>query len=381
MLAAMQHTICKTCGVLFSYVIVHGGRSKYCSQRCRKKAWRGKPKPKPPKPARPPRACKQCGIEFVPRRTGFPSSYCSKKCAQRARPRRKTAQCVRCGQSVLPGRRYCSEACREAAWRVPIQCKHCDSTFHVRPCEKNKQFCGTTCRQAYFARSPEHQRAQKRAQQKAARAAWTDEQKQRQREASRRSAIKHALYRGTMQARSVGKAFRQHLRAAHCVRKRFRSWWQAQRPLNALALCQTVGCQNLRGRKGARLCEPCRHARRLEADRRHRRAHRQKYGKTWRSRAQRLGVPYERVDRMKVFERDGWICQLCFKPAKKRYLRTGYRMEPTLDHRIPITWTDVTPGHVYSNVQCAHRECNQKKSNNSSAGQLPLLGHRPEGVH
>lgn len=89
-----------------------------------------------------------------------------------------------------------------------------------------------------------------------------------------------------------------------------------------------------------------------------------------RQRARRYGVDYQYINHNKVFERDGWRCQICGKATPKGRRGTCYPNAPELDHRIPISRGG---GHTYDNVQCACRECNGKKSNKNEAGQLPLF--------
>lgn len=58
-----------------------------------------------------------------------------------------------------------------------------------------------------------------------------------------------------------------------------------------------------------------------------------------------------------VFERDGWICQLCFEPVDPT-LTWPHRMMATIDHIIPV----VNGGaHVQSNVRLAHLSCNTRR--------------------
>lgn len=89
-----------------------------------------------------------------------------------------------------------------------------------------------------------------------------------------------------------------------------------------------------------------------------------------RKRAREFGVEYQPVQPLKVFERDGWKCQICGKQTPRA--RRGYRYSnaPELDHRIPISKGGP---HTYGNTQCACRACNLEKSNRSNVGQLPLL--------
>lgn len=81
------------------------------------------------------------------------------------------------------------------------------------------------------------------------------------------------------------------------------------------------------------------------------------------------GVTVERVDPFKVFERDGWRCQLCrcHTPASKR--GTYADNAPELDHIIPVSCGGE---HSYRNTQCACRKCNQIKSDRP-LGQMLLV--------
>ena len=58
-----------------------------------------------------------------------------------------------------------------------------------------------------------------------------------------------------------------------------------------------------------------------------------------------------------IFERDGWICQLCLDPVD--VLATHPEpCAPVIDHIIPIALNGL---HVRANVQCAHSRCNTMK--------------------
>lgn len=71
----------------------------------------------------------------------------------------------------------------------------------------------------------------------------------------------------------------------------------------------------------------------------------------------------ERVYRSKVFERDGWKCQLCGKSVDKR-LRWPHPKSATIDHIIPLANGGQ---HVPVNCQLAHFICNAKRSNTGEA--------------
>lgn len=80
-------------------------------------------------------------------------------------------------------------------------------------------------------------------------------------------------------------------------------------------------------------------------------------------RARVFGCAVEGVDRFRVFERDGWVCQLCGKHVLRKAMRskeTGrlHPRSPSLDHIIPLSKGGP---HSESNCQCACLACNIKK--------------------
>lgn len=96
-----------------------------------------------------------------------------------------------------------------------------------------------------------------------------------------------------------------------------------------------------------------------------------KYGgsKSHAARARKWGGAVERVNPLKVFARDGWLCQVCGKATPKARRGSWHADAPELDHRIPLVSGG---GHTYANVQTACRACNLKKGGGSAIGQLPL---------
>lgn len=68
----------------------------------------------------------------------------------------------------------------------------------------------------------------------------------------------------------------------------------------------------------------------------------------------RFAVPPSR--RRRLYERDGWVCQLCFEPVDREahYLDDW---APSLDHIIPQAST-LVPDHSDANLRTAHRWCN-----------------------
>lgn len=107
-----------------------------------------------------------------------------------------------------------------------------------------------------------------------------------------------------------------------------------------------------------------------------RRSARIKFGKRHRQRARYHGVAYEPVNRLTVFERDGWRCQVCGKKTPRKHQGTIKPNAPELDHRIPMA---MGGAHSYENCQLACRACNLAKAGDRTVGQLPLFA-KPAGV-
>jgi len=80
-------------------------------------------------------------------------------------------------------------------------------------------------------------------------------------------------------------------------------------------------------------------------------------------------VQVEPVNPIKVFERDGWRCHLCGTMTIKARRGTYHPKAPELDHIVPLSKGGE---HSYRNTACAHRACNNAKSDNV-AGQPSLF--------
>lgn len=73
------------------------------------------------------------------------------------------------------------------------------------------------------------------------------------------------------------------------------------------------------------------------------------------------GVPYDpSITRPVVYAQSGWKCHLCGKPVSKR-LKYPHPKSASLDHIVPLSWRQNSPGHVWGNVALAHLRCNQSK--------------------
>jgi 5-methylcytosine-specific restriction endonuclease McrA len=65
----------------------------------------------------------------------------------------------------------------------------------------------------------------------------------------------------------------------------------------------------------------------------------------------------EMFDRQEIFDRDGWICQLCNDPIDPA-LRWPDQMSASLDHIIPVI---LGGKHSRANAQASHLDCNVRK--------------------
>lgn len=76
---------------------------------------------------------------------------------------------------------------------------------------------------------------------------------------------------------------------------------------------------------------------------------------------QKKATQVEEIDRFKVFERDGWICQLCREEIPQDLEPHEWRdpLYPNTDHVVPLSKGGL---HTYSNIQAVHRKCNAAKA-------------------
>ena len=96
------------------------------------------------------------------------------------------------------------------------------------------------------------------------------------------------------------------------------------------------------------------------------------FGRKHRHRARRYGVEYEPVNRVRLFERDAWRCQICGVSTPRRLMGTVDPRAPEMDHRIPMA-APHCGSHTWANVQCACRACNLAKGAKAVLGQGNLF--------
>lgn len=120
-----------------------------------------------------------------------------------------------------------------------------------------------------------------------------------------------------------------------------------------------------------RICDTCQSEARKAARRAWRETAKGKSAKRAakaRRRAVERGVEADRIDPIKVFDRDKWRCHLCGCKTPQNLRGTYDPRAPEMDHVVALADGG---SHTWGNVACACRECNANKGG-SSRGQLGL---------
>lgn len=97
------------------------------------------------------KTCPRCEREFTS--TDWRNTYCSRTCAMTRDLPTKT--CTQCGKefrknpeysyAVWKAIKYCSVACRGAAWRRFRTCEYCGSVFTGKSAKAKQLFCSRQC--------------------------------------------------------------------------------------------------------------------------------------------------------------------------------------------------------------------------------------------
>lgn len=293
-----------------------GRRPSYCDSHT------GPPKDRPA--AKREMQCPGCRGIFISA-TAW-QTYCTKTCKARHRrgykPRdqKRAHSCAHCGssfESAYFAPMYCSKRCKAKAWEI---------TAPKRP--KNKQPPKLKLLCAYYACN-----CAKCGEAHGSRSKW-----------SACPSCTRAERKAAARAASTALAFAKHKAAGRTT---------------ACDECAAVFCP-LYGSSNATLCSVCAEVR----ERTQRRVQKAK------RRAVERGAQADRVDPFKVFERDGWRCQLCKVKTPRKKRGTYDDDAPELDHIVPLAKGGA---HTYANTQCACRRCNGLKADRV-LGQALLFG-------
>jgi len=298
----------------------------------------------------PARDCSWCGSSFLPKQTR--SKLCSRACHDALRRADDRAKGRR--RDPAEQKRALCEDCGRQCSAYSKRCKPCDNA-KARPRSMRQaqcQGCG-----AQFSRSSRTRNAMKYCSRACA---FTNHRQWRSTPPLNGKPRAVGAHCKVHPCRSCGRVIRANRKQCEACKRA-----PSQR---TCAMCSRLFSRPY-GYGSHKFCsEDCSALSAKCSKTKARRRRRTAFGKSWRSIAKSYGVPYEPVNRIRVFERDGWLCQLCGKPTnlKVHYL---HNRAPSLDHRTPISRGG---SHTYANTQCAHRICNSLKSDKSERGQLPL---------
>jgi len=88
-------------------------------------------------------------------------------------------------------------------------------------------------------------------------------------------------------------------------------------------------------------------------------------------RALKRNAVIENFSPMEIFQRDGYICQICKRKTRPDFKDSNHPLYPTIDHIVPLS---LGGEHSKINTQCACRLCNSTKSNLGVGDQLRMFG-------
>jgi len=279
-------------------------------------------------PRRPDLPCADCGKLMWSSAGSAPIGKARCRPCRKARPIRvaRTPQpyqkksayewdCIVCGVHVVgTPRSHTGKKCDEHRSWKPRQCQTCDATFYTR-WKARAYYCSEAC-----GTQPEPL------------ATWTN-----------------LRWRQCQCGKWICRPNNRQWCSNECylhseVARRGRPALDAPPPI---PIKPCADCGSSTGSRRRTYCLPCSTIRRQASEQRARRVRRQRYGNTSRARARRYGVEYEPVDRIAVYNRDGWRCGICGLTVDKR-LSAPHPMAASLDHVIPIS---LGGPHLYTNVQ------------------------------
>jgi len=276
-------------------------------------------------------ACKSCGeIVKQPPGRGKRHQYCSDKCRKDEERRAANSYkrtCEACGKEFKGGSktRFCGPDCRYKNRLVIKPCEQCGTSFKQH--DANARFCSQSCNM--LSRGPKIAEMNK------------------QRAVQRQCLCCQKPFRKRGSGRNVGK---------YCSRE---CAFGARR--------LRLPCARLTKRRGTTLD-----------------AHLAIWFCSWgndasdtlyigesagghKKRCIKYGCHFESFAAWRIFERDGWRCQICECDLLPKWtnvgeLETPHPRSPTIDHIVPLSFGPSGPGHRPENVQAACWSCNSKKS-------------------
>jgi 5-methylcytosine-specific restriction endonuclease McrA len=257
------------------------------------------------------------------------------------KPKRVDKPCAYCSgvmtlkPAIAKEQKYCSWECRDkgAITRQPFNCMGCgiEVDRKVRM-DDARTHCSRECYFSVVGKVANERDALRRIgdrQRKAAYAQW------------------HAV---------VGREVEALRRIARYV----------ERPRFYRCICQ--GCQAQvirRSRISNALCSTCLRRKQRQSD-----SYKASKRIAKAKRRVREGVRAERIDPIKVFQRDGWLCHMCGIHTPSSLRGTYQPNAPELDHVVPLA---LGGEHTWINVKCSCRKCNGEKGATYGAGPCSMV--------
>lgn len=300
--------------------------------------------------------CKRCGAVTYYERAADANRR-KKLCASCIEQQKITEhECPGCGKSIHKTVSHCNDCnnkLRREKAKNWFECEHCNERFFAQPSSTNPRpprFCSVDCYRAALAKIREQRDP-------VAYALEIDAPFSKLVDCTGCGRLVHAKHRN---ARLMCDACKDAALTAKEV-------------LAVNRQCEHCGDEFVTNDNRQKCCsDDCRVSYRRHKANEWRRQFRKVHGgdRKHRERAKRFGVEYAPINSRKVFERDGWKCQICGKQTPERHRGKRYPNAPELDHRVPMSKGGP---HTYDNVQCACRNCNCAKNAKRSTGQLPLF--------
>lgn len=278
--------------------------------------------------------CARCGVQFFGRAT----KYCSAACRIKAKNVAKAERQASAAGRVYAPRVFAGPGGAPVT-HTPHECKACGKIFYPKGPDRT-QFCGRACGLAFTGLQATLRRNSGRV--------WV--------QVKRKKCVR------------CGKC---HARPAPTCSK------ECNAPATAYVKVDRGSCRNCggtfsRASEGASrfICSAaCRAQIRAKANKVARKSPSRRADKAARKAMQRGATGADRIDPIKVCERDGWKCRLCGRKTPKRLRGTHDDRAPEVDHILPVS---LGGKHVWANVQCACRACNIAKGARPM-GQLMLF--------
>lgn len=293
------------------------------------------------------RSCAQCSVDGCEAGAST-KGFCPRHYQRHRKGQPLSAECAHCGNRTLRPK-FCSQKCilahkikrrseqrARASGRIdsPVSfCVVCHSAFERKAIDgPSKIYCSRTCNLRAFRRRNGHR----------------------------------ALPLEVVREQAIYAKWSRRAKAAELQWVKDHMEWKRQRRLDheriadeirrALHKCGDCGRDEPDLRRD--YCSPCAGKRMRMLKRISRDA-----GKA-RKRVQTV----ERVDPIKVFDRDGWRCHMCRRHTPRRLRGSFDPRAPELEHIVPLSKGGE---HSYRNTACSCRECNLRKGD-KVFGQLHL---------